>query len=89
MLDEFIKQFMFGWASEERKPKDPKIKIRSGGIGWTSEERKTKKPRFVRSGGLPKNGKPRNQDSYPVPSALDFSWISRHWTPLGFGMNRY
>ncbi|CAB4437314.1 unnamed protein product [Rhizophagus irregularis] len=59
-------------CSEERE----NSKIRSGGppcseeqenskdsIWWASEERKTKKPRFVRSGGLSKNGKPRNQDS--------------------------
>ncbi|CAB5371180.1 unnamed protein product [Rhizophagus irregularis] len=45
----------FGRASEERKPKDS----RSDGLSC-SEERENSK---IRSGGLPKKGKPRNQDS--------------------------
>ncbi|CAB4393490.1 unnamed protein product [Rhizophagus irregularis] len=48
-----------------RSIETPKIQQENSkdSIWWASEERKTKKPRFIRSGGLPKNGKPRNQNS--------------------------
>ncbi|CAB4439650.1 unnamed protein product [Rhizophagus irregularis] len=54
------------WASKERRMEKPK-----DSFGWASKERKTQ--RFVRSGGLPKNGKPQRFVRYPtVPSVLDF-----------------
>ncbi|CAB4442281.1 unnamed protein product [Rhizophagus irregularis] len=47
----------FGWASEERKPKDS--------FGWASEERKPKDSYF-RSGGLPKNENPKIRTFFRV-----------------------
>ncbi|CAB5321989.1 unnamed protein product [Rhizophagus irregularis] len=63
-----IRKFDSQVTSEKwKKPSFVSLKLEQenskDSIWWASEERKTKKPRFIRSGGLPKNGKPRNQNS--------------------------